>query len=78
MKITHTHNIEGPKNLDNLILLRTLQSFHARYELEIVEAARAEGKTWEQIGEALGMTKQAAHSRFSPKVNPISEAITGE
>lgn len=30
-----------------------------------VNIARANGVTWEQIGVALGMTKQAAQQRFS-------------
>ncbi len=29
-----------------------------------VAIARDEGATWQQIGDALGMTKQAAHERF--------------
>lgn len=30
----------------------------------VVDQARALGATWEQIGHALGMSKQAAHKRF--------------
>ena len=32
---------------------------------QVVAYCRAEGKTWTQIGEALGMSKQAAWERFS-------------
>jgi hypothetical protein len=32
---------------------------------ELVRQARMFGATWDQIGEALGMTRQAAHKRFS-------------
>lgn len=32
---------------------------------ELVAMARAEGDTWEQIGETLGITKQAAQQRFT-------------
>lgn len=30
-----------------------------------VQAARAGGQSWSQIGSQLGMSKQAAHERFS-------------
>lgn len=30
-----------------------------------VSEARTQGATWEQIGNALGMTRQNAHARFS-------------
>lgn len=30
-----------------------------------VDAARANGHTWQTIGDALGMSRQAAHERFS-------------
>jgi len=33
-----------------------------------VRQARAAGLTWEQIGDLLGVTKQAAHLRFSKVV----------
>jgi len=29
-----------------------------------VQAARADGRSWSEIGTALGLTKQAAHERF--------------
>lgn len=32
-----------------------------------VEAARADGATWRQIGESLGITAQTAHKRFDPE-----------
>jgi hypothetical protein len=32
---------------------------------DIVRFCRAEGKTWTQIGESLGMSKQAAWERYS-------------
>lgn len=31
----------------------------------VVRAARSHGTTWEAIGAVLGITRQAAHSRFS-------------
>lgn len=35
---------------------------------EAVEAARAHGRSWNQIGVALGVTRQAARQRFVDKV----------
>lgn len=35
-------------------------------ERSTVDSALAQGWTWAQIGEALGMTAQAAHKRLSP------------
>lgn len=35
---------------------------------EAVEVARAHGRSWNQIGVALGVTRQAARQRFSHKV----------
>jgi Protein of unknown function (DUF3887) len=35
-----------------------------------VDRARAEGHTWQQIGEALGTTRQAAFQRFGRPIDP--------
>jgi hypothetical protein len=37
-------------------------------QTELVTSARAEGASWAAIGEALGVTTQAAHQRFSSMV----------
>jgi hypothetical protein len=37
-------------------------------QAELVSTARAEGASWASIGEALGVTTQAAHQRFSSRV----------
>lgn len=55
-------------HLDPLIILAGLGG--AAYEVEnklaeVVRFCRAEGKTWTQIGEALGTSKQSAWERFS-------------
>lgn len=47
----------------------------ARRQLALaVQEARAEGRTWAQIGEELDMTKQAAFKRFGRPVDPRSGA----
>jgi len=39
-----------------------------RLELGAVRIARAQGWSWEQIGDALGVTKQAAQQRFGHRL----------
>lgn len=36
----------------------------ARVEYEAIQVLRENGTTWEDIGEALGISRQAARSRF--------------
>jgi len=53
---------------DPLVIMATLTYAFARIEdktVEVVALARREGKTWTAIGEALGMSKQAAWERYS-------------
>ncbi|MCP2335134.1 hypothetical protein [Actinomadura rupiterrae] len=35
-----------------------------------VEAARASGRTWQEVGDALGITRQAAFQRFGRPIDP--------
>ncbi len=54
--------------IDPLIVLAALAAAAHEVETKLTELARfckAEGKTWTQVGEALGMSKQAAWERFS-------------
>jgi len=44
-----------------------LRRLSARLERSAVDHALEQGWTWNQIGQALGMTGQAAHKRLSPK-----------
>jgi len=53
---------------DSLVVLAGLAFGAARVEeklTEVVLTCRAKGKSWTQIGEALGMTKQSAWARFA-------------
>jgi DNA-directed RNA polymerase specialized sigma24 family protein len=46
------------------LLEPTRTALHA-YERELVASARGEGRSWEEIGDALGVPKQTAHRRWS-------------
>ena len=39
-----------------------------RLERELVVAARRNGSTWQEVGGALGISRQAAHARHRPFV----------
>ena len=48
-----------------VIALRRLAD---RMEREAVERAMAEGWTWQEIAQALGVTRQAAHKRHAARL----------
>lgn len=58
---------EMTKTEDALAVLRVLGGIAAGVEAEIKSVARSavSGATWQEIGEALGISRQAAHKRFS-------------
>jgi hypothetical protein len=61
LSITHDH-------IDPLVLLVVLAQGATKVEdkiQELVAHCRDVGKSWTQIGHALGMTKQSAWERFS-------------
>lgn len=45
--------------------------------LSLIGEARCQGVTWKAIGEALGVTKQAAQQRFAPYVKQALERAPG-
>jgi hypothetical protein len=56
------------EHVDPLVLLVTLANGSAKVEdkiQELVAFCRSAGKSWSQIGQALGMTKQSAWEKFS-------------
>lgn len=68
-----------PPSID--LALGTLTSVAAlartanKHTAEMVAIARTAGASWSQIGEALGITKQAAHKHFRtppPPVRPVA------
>ena len=50
--------------------LRTLTD---SLELRQVEAALRAGMTWQQIADALGVTRQAVHKKYSKRIDPAIE-----
>ena len=61
--------LPGPEDpgtaLAAVIALRRLAN---RLELDAVVEAVGQGWTWAQVGEALGISAQAAHKKFAPEV----------
>ena len=45
-----------------------LRRLAGRLEVAAVVEAIAQGWTWAQVGEALGISAQAAHKKFAPEV----------
>jgi hypothetical protein len=43
----------------------------------VMREAREAGATWDQIGEALGMSRQAAHEWYRRKIASQAEQVTG-
>lgn len=55
--------IEGG-NIEDLAHLRDLRDQIDTAMGEVARAVQASGRSWSEIGGALGMTKQSAHQRF--------------
>lgn len=55
----------APSALERLAALRELASAVAAETLTAVDAAREDGESWSRIGDALGVSKQAARQRFT-------------
>ena len=56
------------------VAARTLAPLAAAVEREMVARAHARGASWTEVGEALGMTRQAAHERFTEAAQDKAEA----
>lgn len=57
--------------LDSLRANARIVNLLTGWRWQIVELAREEGATWEEIGQALGVTRQSAHAAYA-------EAIAGQ
>lgn len=59
---------DGPLTLEaGLRATATMRRGIDALQTELVATARSEGASWAAIGDALGVTTQAAHQRFSAK-----------
>ena len=71
----HTKNLDDllrvafgdERPLERLSAVRALQLLLDGLCGELVEASRAENASWVQVGDALGVTRQAARQRFALK-----------
>lgn len=45
--------------------VQDLKAYVGWLEIATVQALRAEGKTWDEIGRAIGISRQSAHERFN-------------
>jgi hypothetical protein len=52
--------------MEILRLAGMFQRYFCQVQDRAVRAARAQGRSWEEIGDAIGVTRQAAWQRFSP------------
>jgi hypothetical protein len=64
-RLAETSRIAGNGDLlDMLGALRTVELAVSAARRAVVAEAREAGTTWEEIGDALGITRQAAQQRF--------------
>ena len=66
--------LPSPDNPDEaLAAVVELRQIAERLEFIAVERAIAQGWTWAQVADALGVTRQAAHKRHAKRVADILE-----
>jgi hypothetical protein len=76
-----SHPLEGLRRrllLDHIHQAVEAAADHQRYIDEMVSQARAEGASWKQIGEALGVTYQSAWERYGKGIEAHPPASAEE
>ncbi|MGY1813707.1 RNA polymerase subunit sigma-70 [Blastococcus sp. SYSU D00820] len=69
MGVVDAHPLPSPDDPEAaLAAVVALRRLAGRLELDAVTAAVDQGWTWAQVGEALGISAQAAHKKFAPEV----------
>lgn len=62
----HVGNPDQPDTVSRLLDLAALRTAVDEQITEAIEQREAEGVTWQQVADALGVTRQAAHGRYRP------------
>ena len=57
--------------IDEIVRVAKGQSMYDTLMIDTIQAARYGGVSWERIGEALGVTRQAAQQRYGPHMLPM-------
>ncbi|MFG2072423.1 hypothetical protein [Nonomuraea maritima] len=62
-------NLAGERPLAALALLAQVESWQRTLLDQAVTAARKNGASWAEVGQAMGVSKQSAHERFKDHVD---------
>lgn len=69
MAVADAQDLPGPEDPEAaLAAVVALRRLAGRLESEAVPEAISQGWTWAQVGEALGISAQAAHKKFASEV----------
>lgn len=69
MAVPELQSLPGPEDPEAaLAAVVSLRRLARRLEVAAVVEAITQGWTWAQVGEALGITAQAAHKKFAAEV----------
>lgn len=69
MAVPEVQSLPGPEDPEAAFAaVVSLRRLAGRLEIAAVVEAIAQGWTWAQVGEALGITAQAVHKKFAPEV----------
>ena len=65
------NTVPDPSNpTEALAAVVSLRRLADRLEAATVQAAINQGWTWQQIAQALGVTKQAVHKKYAKRIQP--------
>lgn len=66
-----TESIHSPDPAVGLRAVTALRRLAERVEATQVSAARGAGWSWDQIGDALGVTRQSVHAKYGKRSNHV-------
>ena len=64
-----------PDPIDVLRAVAPLKEYFSSIEREAIRVARAQGRTWDEIGSALGKTRQAIWQRVGARAPDVERAF---